>query len=209
SDPKATRQAVQVARHENPGLHIIVRTKYMSELETVRNLGASEVIAEEFETSLEILARVLHAFQLPRLRIEEIVEHFRGESYQAFRGPVTHPNPDLLGKVLPALKIEATTIQAGAPAIGKSLRDLDLRARTGATLLAVQRNSQMSTIPSPDYRLAEGDFVVLAGTSRQILDAVSLLEKHEKPADETDAPIGGEPDDSRGAVGASEGETSS
>lgn len=78
SDPAATRQTVQVAHHENPRLHIVARTKYLTEIEVLRRLGADEVIAEEFETSLEILARVLHSFHLPRLQIEEIVQFFRG-----------------------------------------------------------------------------------------------------------------------------------
>jgi CPA2 family monovalent cation:H+ antiporter-2 len=176
SDPRATRQAVQVARHENPGLHIIARTKYLAEIELLRRLGADVVVAEEFETSLEILARVLHSFNLPRLQIEEIVQHFRGDAYEAFRGPSPLPDPALLGKVLPALQIEAVTVAEGAPAVGKSLRDLNLRARTGATLLAVQRDGQMETIPRPDFQLQAKDLVILAGAPRQILNAVRLLE---------------------------------
>jgi CPA2 family monovalent cation:H+ antiporter-2 len=177
SDPRATRQAVQVARHENPGLHIIVRTRHLAEIEALRRLGADEVIAEEFETALEILARVLHSFNLPRLRIEEIVMHFRGDAYEAFRGPSPLPDPGLLGEVVPALQIESAAIRGDSPAVGKSLRELDLRARTGATLLAVQRDGLMETIPRPESRLQEGDLVVLAGTPRQILAAVRVLEQ--------------------------------
>jgi CPA2 family monovalent cation:H+ antiporter-2 len=181
SDPQATRQTVQVARHENPGLHIVARTKYLTEIEVLRRLGADAVIAEEFETTLEILARVLHSFNLPRLQIEEIVEHFRGDAYEAFRGPSPLPQqPELLGRVLPSLQIDAVTIDEGAPAVGKTLRDLDLRARTGATLLAVQRDGRMETVPPPDFQLLANDLVVLAGNPRQILSAVRLLEQQEE-----------------------------
>jgi CPA2 family monovalent cation:H+ antiporter-2 len=177
SDPQATRQTVQVARHENPGLHIVARTKYVAEIEVLRRLGADVVISEEFETSLEILANLLHSFNLPRLKIEEIVQHFRGDAYEAFRGPAALPNRELLGKVLPALQIDSLTVQESAPADGKSLRELDLRARTGATLLAVQRNGQMETMPHPDFHLRARDLVVLAGAPRQILEAARLLEQ--------------------------------
>ena len=86
SDPRATRQTVQAARHENPGLHIIARTKYLSEIDALRNLGATEVIAEEFETSLEVLAHTLGCYDLPRLRVDYIVARFRENAYQALRG---------------------------------------------------------------------------------------------------------------------------
>jgi CPA2 family monovalent cation:H+ antiporter-2 len=185
SDPQATRQTVQVARHENPELTIIVRTKYFGEVEVLRTLGADEVIAEELETSLEILARVLHSFNLSRLRIEEVVQHFRGDAYQAFRGPTPLPHPELLGQVLPALQIEAVTIEKDSPAVGKSLRELDLRARTGATLLAVQRDGQMQTIPPAEFELREDDLVVLAGTPRQTLCAIHFLEQTEESPAET------------------------
>lgn len=179
SDPTATRQAVQVARHENPGLSIIVRTRYLTEIEVLRKLGADVVIAEEFETSLEIVARVLSRFELPRLQIEEIIQHFRGDTYDAFRGPGPLPNPDLLKKFLPTLQIEAVTLHKDAPAAGKSVCELKLRTTTGATLLAVQRNGELQTTPPSDLPLAADDLVILAGTPRQILSAAVLLEQAE------------------------------
>ncbi|HEY8505106.1 MAG TPA: cation:proton antiporter [Gemmataceae bacterium] len=181
SDRRATRQTIQVADHVNPGLHIVARTKYLTEIEVLRRLGANEVVAEEFETSLEILARVLHTFGVPRLKIEEIIRHFRGDTYEAFRGPAAPPDREVLRELLPALQIEVATVPPGSPGAGKSLRELDLRARTGATLLAVQRDGRMETVPPPDFRIQENDTVILAGAPRQILDAVRLLEP-ERPA---------------------------
>ena len=184
SDPRATRQTVQVARHENPALHIIARTKYLTEIEVLRNLGADEVIAEEFETSLEILARVLHSFHVPRLRIEEIVQMFRGETYEAFRGPSAVPtNRELLAEILPALQIDTVEIDEASPAAGRHLAELDLRARTGATVLAIQREGKMETVPTPDFEIREKDVVVLAGSPSQILEAARLLEPPEDEAE--------------------------
>jgi hypothetical protein len=117
--------------------------------------------------------------------IEEIVQHFRGDTYKAFRGPSPLPNPDLLGEILPALQIEAVTVVEGTPAEGKRLRELNLRARTGATLLAVQRDGHMETIPPPEFQLQAKDLVILAGAPRQILNAVRLLEQPEESSPET------------------------
>src|SRR2546422_7053971 len=59
SDPAATRRMVRVARGLNPAVHIIARTRYVVEIPELLRLGANDVIPEEFETSIEIFARVL------------------------------------------------------------------------------------------------------------------------------------------------------
>jgi monovalent cation:H+ antiporter-2, CPA2 family len=77
SDPLVTRHAVALARELNPDLHIIVRTRYMSEVAGLFDLGASEVIPEEFETSVEIFSRVLKQYGVSRNVIEgEVKEIF-------------------------------------------------------------------------------------------------------------------------------------
>ena len=65
SDPMASRHTVSLAREMNPDIHIIVRTRYMAEISDLRELGANEVIPEEFETSIEIFSRVLENTALP------------------------------------------------------------------------------------------------------------------------------------------------
>ena len=59
SDLMAVLKAVPFARQLNPKIRIIVRTRQVNEIETLYKLGADVVIAEEFETSIEILTRVL------------------------------------------------------------------------------------------------------------------------------------------------------
>src|SRR2546428_469069 len=57
SDPAATRRMVRVGRSLNARLHIIARTRYVTEIPELSRLGADVVIPEEFETSIEILDR--------------------------------------------------------------------------------------------------------------------------------------------------------
>src|SRR5439155_21584769 len=56
--PRRPRRMVRVARGLNPGVHIIARTRYVVEIPELIRLGANDVIPEEFETSIEIFARV-------------------------------------------------------------------------------------------------------------------------------------------------------
>lgn len=176
SDPQAVRQAVQIARHENPRLHIIARTKYLTEIDALRALGADEVVAEEFETSLEVLALTLRLFETPDQAIDRVIAHFRSNEYQALRneGPTTLQQ-QLRHSLLPDFEFETFRLSVDNPAIGQSLRELDLRARTGATMLAVRRDSELTAVPAADFQLQAGDLLILAGNGRQIADAVQVV----------------------------------
>lgn len=59
SDPNATKKILTSIRQFTQTATVIVRTRYVSEIEEVIRLGADEVIPEEFETSIEIFTRVL------------------------------------------------------------------------------------------------------------------------------------------------------
>ncbi|HOI15462.1 MAG TPA: cation:proton antiporter, partial [Geobacteraceae bacterium] len=64
SDAASSRRIAAQARQMNPGIHVIVRTRYILEMEPLYKLGVNEVIPEEFETSIEILSRVLRNYLL-------------------------------------------------------------------------------------------------------------------------------------------------
>ena len=85
SDPFITRRAVQVAKGLNPKLHVVVRTRYLRELEELHQLGADDVVPEEFETSIEIFALVLRTYKLPQAFVTEKANQIRREGYALLR----------------------------------------------------------------------------------------------------------------------------
>src|SRR4030043_539327 len=107
SDPVSTRRIVSIAKQENPNIHIIVRTRYLIEVDDLKQLGADEVVPEEFETSIEIFARVLHRYSFQRNVILDMVEKIRSNSYTALRG-VELPRRHLFEKYewLPEIEID-------------------------------------------------------------------------------------------------------
>jgi monovalent cation:H+ antiporter-2, CPA2 family len=86
SDPTSTRRTVQAARRLNHSLHIVVRSRYLNEVEELQELGADEIIPEEFETSIEILSRVLHQFAVPHDVVRDLIGDIREDHYRLFRG---------------------------------------------------------------------------------------------------------------------------
>jgi CPA2 family monovalent cation:H+ antiporter-2 len=62
-------------------------------------------------------------------------------------------------------------------AVGRSLAQLDLRARTGATVLAIGRGEHGLASPAPDEALRVGDTLALTGSDEAIAAARALLEE--------------------------------
>jgi CPA2 family monovalent cation:H+ antiporter-2 len=85
SDPLAARHIVVQARKLNDRIEIIVRTRYVHELEDLVGLGADDVIPEEFETSLQISSRVLQEYEVPPEDIQRLLDEVRREGYQILR----------------------------------------------------------------------------------------------------------------------------
>ena len=94
SDRAATRRITDLARRLNSDIYIIARTRYIQEMGILHDLGANEVIPEEHETSVEIFARVLSKYNVPRERIESFVDHIRLDGYEMFRSVSKQPYCD-------------------------------------------------------------------------------------------------------------------
>ncbi len=79
-------------------------------------------------------------------------------------------------QLLPGLGApESLQLEAGSPAAGKTLGELNLRGLTGATVLAIQRGEVGHSLPAAREVLQAGDVLALAGTEEAIAAARTLL----------------------------------
>lgn len=170
SDPVATRQAVAAARRLNAGLYIIARTRYIAEIEQLYAAGADTVIAEEFETSLEIIRRILGRFGYRPSTIDREVLTVRQRRYEIFRGGPIEKMPIQTGAGFEPFEVEVRKRSHG-----KSLAELGVREKTGATIIAARRDSQVVPNPPPTHVLHEGDHVYIIGAEEEIRRAMRLL----------------------------------
>jgi len=180
SDPVATRHAIWLARQMNPDIHIIVRTRYMAELQDLLRLGANDVIPEEFETSIEIFSRVLREYGIARDVIRRRVEEVRREGYEMLRTP-SLPTVEMRGiaEALSSASTETLLVEPDSPAVGKTIGGLKLRSRTGATVIAVVHEGRTEINPGPERKLEAEDVLVLLGSPEQIEIAASQITSSE------------------------------
>jgi CPA2 family monovalent cation:H+ antiporter-2 len=176
SDFAATRMAIRHVRRLNPAIFVLVRTRYAVEVDELLELGADQVIAEEFETSIEIFSRVLHQYHVPSNVIANQISIIRFDGYKMLRG--LSLDQEKLGRIA-ALFASATVdnvqVEPGHPGLGRSLQELDIRRSTGATVIAIVRSGEALTNPRPDLRLQADDILVLLGGHKELDEAVALL----------------------------------
>ena len=193
SDPLVTRRGVKAAKTMNPDVHVIVRTRYAAEIDELLRAGADEVIPEEFETSIEIFTRVLEKYHVPRNVVDAEVKVLRGECYGMLRGACSAVRPvtERIADLLAAGTAETYFVPRGGWPAGKTLGELDLRGKTGATVIAVVRGSDSFTSPGADFGISEQDTLVLVASHRDIDRAFAYLTTGE--ADAPAGPAGGGP----------------
>jgi monovalent cation:H+ antiporter-2, CPA2 family len=169
SDPYASLRAVTAVRALNGTVPLIVRTRYRSEAQTMLNLGANVAVAEEMEASLEVVAQVFSRLDVPGNVIEVLVDGYRRES-SGIR-PVRAPSQplDTLPKQISQIPVASHKLGEAEWASGKTLADVNLRAETGALVIAVEKNGRHITSPPADLRLEAGDVLYLMGDDSDVM----------------------------------------
>lgn len=155
SDPAESRKIVDTAKKLNPNLYLIVRTRYINEMEELYSLGADEVIPEEFETSVEIFSRVLDQYHLSPEDINQFINEIRSDRYEMFRTlSGEEPITCSLNNGLTELQVSSLNLEED-----KKLGDLDLEQR-GLTPIAVARKNKTMKDLDKDFQLKKGDVVI-------------------------------------------------
>ncbi|TGU72228.1 sodium:proton exchanger [Geomonas terrae] len=177
SDAAASRRIAALVRQMNPSIHVIVRTRYLLEMEPLFKLGANEVIPEEFETSVEILSRVLKRFLIPQDVIEECIADVRRDGYDMLRSASKrHSHAVGIAGFLSGAEIGSFRVRKNAPLEGESLRGGLLRTQSGATVVAIKRGDQITANPDPIWEFQTDDIALLLATPEQMRVAARLFE---------------------------------
>ena len=176
SDPVASRRGLQIAKKLNPNVYAIIRTRFTSEIDDLINLGADEVIPEEFETSLQIFSKVLEKFHIPLNIIMKQVSLLRGESYSMMRLENSRANSLVnIDELLAAGLTETFYVEDDNNHAGKNMKELDLRALTGATIIAIVRGEKTITSPVSEEKILPRDTIVITGTHKSVDAAINYL----------------------------------
>ncbi len=183
SDPAAVRAITAIARKLNPKVHIVVRTRFLGEVDELRRLGADDVIPEDFETSIEIFSRVLGHYLVPRQTIERFVNSIRHEYYNMARqlNMTGMDLPALADEVLTGLEVVACKVERGSRLDGRKLTDTSLRKKYGVTVVGIRHAGQIIPSPGGDAFLHGDDTVFLFASPAALTTVMPFFRADPEP----------------------------
>lgn len=176
SDSAALRRITYMVRKMNPLTHIIVRTRLVVDMQDLHDLGADAVIPEEYETSVEIFARVLDQYMVPGDEIEEYIQQVRSENYGMLRSVgFLGAEAKALRKSLSDMEVKRVRVDNESGIAGKTLSEVDLRKRFGTSILAINRGEEYIPNPGADHIIQGGDCLIMIGKPEEIRSAAHVL----------------------------------
>jgi CPA2 family monovalent cation:H+ antiporter-2 len=176
NDAAAARRITNLARRMNPNIYIIIRTRFLHEVDPLYALGADEVIPEEFETAVEIFTRLLKKYLIPQAEINRLTAEVRSEGYQMLRAPTLSGMAlEDLKQHVPDMDIQTFRIGLYSAAAAKTLAELNLRKVYGVSVLAIRRGMEMLVNPDGDMRGRAEDLWFVMGSPDQLERAASLF----------------------------------
>jgi CPA2 family monovalent cation:H+ antiporter-2 len=169
----AAEKTLHNAHELAPHLPVIVRTHDDSDLDRLREAGATEVVPEIIEGSLMLASHALVLLGVPAARVAERIAAARDSRYQMlsgfFRGADDrHDELDEASHV----RLRSVTVPQASHAVGRTLAELGFD-QLGVAVTAIRRRGIRGVDPAPDARLMAGDGVVLRGSN----EALALAEE--------------------------------
>jgi monovalent cation:H+ antiporter-2, CPA2 family len=181
NDPSAIERTIDAVRRVSPDIPILVRARFMGERESLLKVGATDVVVGELEAAVEILARVLRLMHIPRNMIDRELALVREKTQLSVRPATVPRNTVAQMDVLSGLKVETYLVRPESASRGKSLRDLQLRTRSGSQVIAMSRKGQVVDNPAPDMLFEADDVLYLLGSLQQVRTAMVVLDTGEMP----------------------------
>ena len=172
-DAATAARITTVARIANPTMRIVVRTRYLAEVDALAEAGADRVLAEELEAVVQLFADVLREYRVEAGVIEAQEAAVRAGRYAALRAAELPPLPPcpLEGD---CLESRTVTVREGAPAAGRRLGELALGGY-GLQARGLRTADGWEPDPSAEVVLAPGAELALAGTAEAFARGAPLF----------------------------------
>lgn len=173
---------IEQARRLQSGLPVVARAEGIEEMRRLHDCGVYEVVQPEFEAGLEMTRQALLRLGLAATEIQRFIDAIRGDLY----APLWERQPESrtaawLESATRALDTVWLEVPAASPVAGRTLAALEVRTRTGASVVAVRR-AEGALFPNPDrdFTFAPGDLVAVMG-GEEARSAFAVLLQNEGP----------------------------
>lgn len=174
ADTHSAMKILELAHLLRPDLPVIVRTQDESDIDKLKQAGATEVVAEILEGSLMLASHTLMMLGVPLNKVLLRIREVREARYSLFRGFFRGLNEELGDPERPQPRLHTVHLLVGAHAIGQKLGDMPL-ASLNVEIRAIRRRNMPATAPVDAFELQAGDVLVLFGEQENLAAAEKLL----------------------------------
>ncbi|MFZ2989788.1 cation:proton antiporter [Ideonella sp.] len=172
-DTPSALKILRLVRQHAPQVPVVVRTIDDTDLEKLREAGATEVVPEAVEGSLMLASHALALVGVPMRRVIRLARDARDARYGLLRG-YFHGADDDTASELQQARLRTVSLPAGAACVGKSLFDQAL-ATLEVQVVSVRRSDGRTVAIDSALRLASGDVLVIAGLPEALARAEARL----------------------------------
>jgi len=190
-DMVGARSTVVNAKRLNSGLDVVARTSDSNFLPIFKEMGVTDIVLPEFETSLEMTRQALLHLRVPVPEIQRHTELLRRDLFAPFF------NADGVYKTLTQLRtaeqqfdLQWVLLLEDSPLVARSIGETEIRKTTGTSIVGVIRSGKLVANPDAHFRFQPNDLVAIIGTdqARQAFQdiAVPAGDAVNKPSEEYD-----------------------
>ncbi len=172
ADKASALHVLHTVRLISPALPIVTRARDDSDLDTLREAGATEVIPEVVEGSLMLASHTLALAGVPLHRVIRLVREIRDNRYTLLRGYFHGSNEDITERASEVL-LKSFSLPLTSGAVGARLSDLGLEA-LGVEVSSVRRGRERVLV-NDNLVFESADTLVMRGTSEALALAVARL----------------------------------
>ena len=159
---EGTLKTIDAARRLNPDIHIIVRTKYLKNIEEVIEAGADEVIPKEFETSILMFTRIMDYYNKDMDEIADAVNDLRSDNYDAFRSVSSEDVSAYLSNSFTEVELDSLRVYNDA-----YISDFPFK-KNNLTITSVIRDNSTITQINEEFQFLEDDIILFTGLRHDI-----------------------------------------
>lgn len=176
SDAVGARLVVERTRRMNPQAHVVARSVGEEQLRDLADMGVYEAVQPEFEAGLELGRQALIHMDFGAVEIQRFSDSVRRELYAPISNPEGDENLAHLHRAARMIESDWIELPDKCDILGRTIGDLHIRGRTGASIVALVRGDEVVTNPGPDLELAPGDTLSVLGTAEQRSAFLALID---------------------------------
>jgi len=167
-DVFVSQNVIKLAKTFNKDLFVIARASDKSFLTMFDELNVQSVVLPEFEAALEMAKQSMLHLEIPFPEIQHQLERFRHTLISPFfKDEKSYRLLSHLKSAEQQFDLQWITIPEQSLFLDKSISDLQIRNKTGVSVVGLIRNDDLRSNPESETKFLKDDLVAVIGTDGQ------------------------------------------